>query len=368
MGFPQVVEIVGERRLDRGKILGMDRLDGDVRELLVAALGTPHPRRELLELGLGDHDLRRLVRNGELQLIRKHYLEGAVEAELARIACAQAAYPRSVVSHFSAARMAELRTWTDAKRIDRPPLDAIWLTRLPQAKRNQRRDDVVVRRAGLTAEDLAYHGRLLVTSEARTVVDLARELPLREAIVTIDHALRVGTTPAALEEVLERQQRWPGVRDARRAIAFGDPRAESALESIARAAFAAAGLPEPILQAQFWDGSGWMAERVDFWWPEFRTVGEADGLAKYEGDTAIERRRRFRRSHRRDQRLSDRDLEIVHFGWEDAVGDLAELAQRFRDAFGRGQRRTGEPPIWRAPDPHDSRLWPILPPPDEYAA
>lgn len=58
------------------------------------------------------------------------------------------------------------------------------------------------------------------------------------------------------------------------------PGRKSVLESIARVLFAEAGLPPPVLQAQFWNGRWWMTERVDFWWPEFRTVAEADGLAK----------------------------------------------------------------------------------------
>lgn len=277
-----------------------------------------------------------------------------MDEDLAKIACAQAMHRGSVISHFSAARLAELRTWTDIRRPSRPPADAVWLTRPPAAKRNQRRPDIVVRRAGLPLTDLSRHEGLLVTTAARTVVDLARELPLREAIVTVDHALRTGTSFAECEAVLERQQRWIGVRRARFTLAFGDPRSESALESIARALFAAAAIPPPVLQAQFWDGVCWMPERVDFWWPQFRTVGEADGLAKYEGRSAEERRRLMRASHRRDQRLSDRGIELVHFGWEDAVDRRSDLPARLRAAFHRGQSRSDAPPTWRAPDP---TLW-----------
>jgi hypothetical protein len=206
----------------------------------------------------------------------------------------------------------------------------------------------------LAATDLSRRQGLLVTSAARTVVDLARALPLREAIVTVDHALRTGTTIAEIEAVLDRQQRWTGIRRARSTVDFADPRSESALESIARAFFATAGLPAPVLQAQFWDGVCWMPERVDFWWPQFRTVGEADGLAKYENDSAEKRRRLLRRSHRRDQRLSDRGIELVHFGWEDAIDRRSDLPARLRAAFHRGRSRPGDPPIWRAPDP---TLW-----------
>ncbi|WP_406056346.1 hypothetical protein [Kribbella sp. NBC_00889] len=329
----------------------MERLGDGVRERLLATRLTARRRSMLLGLGLNDADLRRLLRNRHLQHHHGHYLAAAVDEEIARIVCAQAAYPGSVVSHFSAARLAGVRTWIDAGRLSGPSEGAVWLTRPPAAKRNQRRPDIVVRRAGLTPADLSRHRDLPVTSAARTVVDLARELPLREAIVSIDHALAIGTTPAELDAVVERQHRWPGIGRARASIGFGDPRSESALESIVRAAFAAAGLPAPVLQAQFFDGVAWMPERVDFWWPTYRTVAEADGLAKYEADSAAERRRLLRRSHRRDQRLSDRGIELVHFGWEDAVDPRSDLFARLRAAFHRGEARSGEPPTWRAPHP-----------------
>jgi hypothetical protein len=337
----------------------MDRLEEDTRERMLEVRRSPQRRQVLRRLGVDDADLRRLVRNHHLQHHHGHYVDARTDEALARIACACAAYPGSVVSHFSAARLAELRTWTDSKRSSAPPIDAVWLTRPPTAKRNHRREDIVVRRAGLTTADLSRHQRLPVTSVARTIVDLARELPLREAIITVDHALRTSTSIADLHAAVERQQRWAGIRRARATIEFGDPRSESALESIARAAFAAAGLPAPVLQAQFWDGVCWMPERVDFWWPQFRTIAEADGLAKYEGDSAQERRRLMRHSHRRSHRLSDLGVELVHFGFEDAIDLRSDLPARLRAAFHRGQSRPGEGPAWRAPDRHDLTLWRI---------
>jgi len=337
-----------------GDAEGVDRLDDVVRERLLEVRRGPRTRGALRELGLGEADIRRLLRNGHLQHHHGTYLDAAVEEELARIACAHAAYPGSVVSHFSAARLAGLQTWTDSRRPASPPQQAVWLTRPPVAKRNQRRQDIVVRRAGLTTADLSRLHGLPITSVARTVVDLARELSLREAIVTVDHALRFGTTTDELRTVLDRQHRWPGIARARTAIDFADPGAESALESIARVVFAAAGLPAPVLQVQFFDGYAWMLERVDFWWPDFRTVAEADGLAKYEADSAEERRRLMRRSHRRDQRLGDRGIELVHFGWEDAVDPRSDLVARLRAAFRRGQTRSGEPPTWRTTPTQDA--------------
>ncbi|HZO68412.1 MAG TPA: hypothetical protein VFB74_25740 [Kribbellaceae bacterium] len=343
----------------------MMRLPAEVRARLEQALVVPHAKRELLALGLARRDLRRLRENGALQCHHRRYIGSHLRPDLARMACAQSAYAGSALSHLTAASLAELRTWVDKKRDEAPPSDAIWLTRPAGLGRNEATDQIVLRLAGLTAADIRPHNRLSITREARTIVDLARELPLREAIVTIDHALAVAVLRTDVDAVLARQAGWPGISSARDAIAFADPRSESALESIARAAFAEHGLPAPVLQASFWRGSGWTSERVDFWWPQFRTFAEADGLAKYEAATPKQRRQQMRAVFVREQRLADLGLEMVRFGWEDAVDDAKGLCGRLRSAFDRGAARPGEAPRWRSDDPYDVMLWPRIPPPDE---
>lgn len=327
----------------------MERLGDEVRERLVRRMRGPLRHVDLLELGLQKYDVERLLRAGELLRAHGRYVSGTVDQQLARAACAQAAHPRSVISHLTAAELVGLRTWTDEDR--RTALNPSWLTCEPGRRRNLKRTDVVLRRAGLSAPDLQLHRGLWLTSDARTTVDIARELPLRQAMVTVDHALCGSVSLAELEAVLERQHRWPGVRKARAAVALGDSRSESALESYARVVFADGGLPGPVLQVEFWDGYRWVPFRVDFWWPAFRTIGEADGLEKFEASTPAERRRLLRRTFERDQRLSDLGVEIVHFGWEDAVFRPGDLIRRFHAAFNRGARRTDPAPTWRPATP-----------------
>lgn len=346
----------------------MQRLTIDVRNRAEVAVLRPRRRSDLLAIGLTDPDLRRLVRRGVIRHHYGHYVGAHLDPELARVMCAHAAHAGSVVSHFTAARLAELRTWVDSDRADAPSTASIWLTRPPGVGRRRSHDGLVLRLASIDRHDIRKHNRLQITREARTVVDLARELPLREAVVTVDHALAVAVARADLLAALDRQRGWPGVRQARTAVLFGDPRSESVLESIARVAFAEAGLPAPVLQASFWEDGRWMRERVDFWWPRFRTFGEADGLAKFEAASAGERRRLHRMAFLREQRLADRGIEMVRFGWEDALFEPKALAGRFQQAFARGLRRPGEVPRWRSEDPNDLTIWPRLPPPDDVGA
>ncbi|TDW23109.1 hypothetical protein [Kribbella kalugense] len=323
----------------------MERLEVGVREELVRRATRPMRQGELLGLGLQKYEIERLLRNGHLRYAHARYVNGRTDPRIAVIACAQAAHPKSVVSHFTAAEVAGLRVWTNQD--SRPSPDAVWLTCEPGPRRNLKRTDVVLRRAGLIEADLQLRDGIWLTTDARTTVDIARELPVREAVTTVDHVLSRGVCRADLEAVLARQRRWPGIRNARTAVALSDPRSESALESYARVVFVESGLQTPILQVQFWNGTRWLTERVDFWWPQFRTVGEADGLEKFEAATASERRRLLRRSFERDQRLADLGLELVHFGWEDAVRRPANLIHRFETAFARASHRTDPTPTWR---------------------
>ncbi len=145
-----------------------------------------------------------------------------------------------------------------------------------------------------------------VADVARTLVDLARR-NRRDAIMAVDAALREHlVTVEQIDRALRLARRWPGIRQARSVLALGDGRAESPLESITRLAIHDAGLPAPELQ--FWIGS----DRVDFFWPRFRFVLEADGRVKY---TAEERWA----EKTREQRLRRHRVRVERVTWADVT-------------------------------------------------
>ena len=90
-------------------------------------------------------------------------------------------------------------------------------------------------------------GGIPLTSPARTLVDVARTVTLREAIVVADSLFRqTRLRQDEVRQVLADMQRVAGIDRAVRIAAFADGRAESPLESLARLAFAGQGLhPEP---------------------------------------------------------------------------------------------------------------------------
>ncbi len=165
----------------------------------------------------------------------------------------------------------------------------------------------------------------------RTVVDLARVSSFMSAVVTADSALRTAanradfTSKEALFAACDACAGWTGIRQARRAVDFSDPRAESALESCARVIFHEHGLEPPELQ--FTVTGPDFRYTVDFYWVEHRVIAEADGRMKYsDPQHAI-------RQLDRDQRLRDLGYKVVHFTWRELFQNAASVIERIRGAF-----------------------------------
>ena len=176
-----------------------------------------------------------------------------------------------------------------------------------------------------------------VTTRTRTAVDLARWVSFRSGVVVIDSALRGGSTRALLEQVSRDCARWPGIRKAREVIAFADGRAASPLESVSRHVFRAMGLPTPELQVSLaWDEWGNARIIVDFYWPEFGVVGEADGLLKYDDDPAGNS---LRAEKLRQEELEGLGYIVVRWTWDDIWRRPEWVVARLRTAFQAGASR-----------------------------
>jgi hypothetical protein len=132
---------------------------------------------------------------------------------------------------------------------------------------------------GMDPEALSLDG-LVVTSLARTIVDMASSTPFVRAVAMADRALRLGATTTQLERALRGRETSRGVSRAEAVMQFASPLAESPGESFARVQFLALGYPTPELQVGFTDEEGF-AGQVDFYWPELDLIVEFDGRSKY---------------------------------------------------------------------------------------
>lgn len=130
---------------------------------------------------------------------------------------------------------------------------------------------------GLTASELrTFHG-VPVTTPVATAYELARSLPLPDAVVWLDALARArALRPAQLRAYCLRHAHEPGWRTASHAIELCDPRAESPPESLVRLHLALAGLPAPVPQYDVVH-HGRFVGRVDLAWPDLRFAVEYDG-------------------------------------------------------------------------------------------
>jgi hypothetical protein len=238
---------------------------------------------------------------------------------------------RAVASHAAAAVLADLPVW----RLPQRPC----LTVPPRHTGDVQ--DVHLHRAALPSSHVRPALSSRRTSAARTIVDLAREHGVEQAVVTADAALRRGfTTRADLEGCLARCVGWPGIRRACTAVTLVDGRAESPLESVSRLRLAGEGLPAPLVQADIFDASGTWLARTDMYWEQFGVAGEADGRLKYHDEALWDEKLR-------QERLEDAGLVIVRWGHAD-LADPTRLAARIRAAFARAARRPASERRFRA--------------------
>lgn len=306
-----------------------------------AAMDRIQLSKDLTEQGYSYAEIARKARRAELVRVRRGAYADPPESELRpramhlRLLAATLGQssPDAVVSHVSAAALHGLPIWTEH-------LGRVHLTR-DRAGQGKVRRYVQIHGARLAPSDIVDVEGFRVTSVARTVVDLACTLSMLQAVSVGDAALRAGLRREALTEVLAQAGRRHGVADARRCIAFLDPRAESPGESMSRVVLFQQGMPAPEPQFEVFDAGHFVA-RSDFGWEKFRTLGEFDGKVKY-GQLLLKPGQSpedalFEEKQREDA-LRDLGWQVVRWIWAD-LNRPAQMLDRLRRAFLRGQRAT----------------------------
>jgi hypothetical protein len=241
-------------------------------------------RRQAIDAGYDDRDLRRLVSSGSwVRLRRGVYVDRdrwddldlyrgrpllRVRAARLSLAC------EHVVSHDSAA-LAHGIGVPDPVRT------------LVHVTRKKVHGDAV--RAGVKHHLAPYHAAqvrpvegLPVLDLARTALDLAREHGLVAGVAACDQVLRRGVSRSQLRTARAGMWCWPGSRVMDEAIDLADPGSDSWLESEGRVFVTGLGLGRPQTQFGLTDGvrTAYCDLRID------RHVFEIDGLGKYDGDPA----------------------------------------------------------------------------------
>lgn len=237
---------------------------------------------------------------------------------------------RPILSHQSAARVWGLPI------IGRWPREVHLVAEGPKAPRSK--NGVAWHVGAVSDGEVVEIDGLLVTSRLRTMVDLARTTGFVSAVASLDAGIRqrfalpdgrlVGdVSKEQLVEAARALGTVRGCRRARTAAEFADGLSGSPGESASRANVFRAGMPAPVLQAQYARPDGG-DDIVDFSWDERHTVqrrvllGEYDGKVKYTRDQYLNGRTSDEvvwEEKVREDRLREGGRDMVRWLWEDAL-------------------------------------------------
>jgi hypothetical protein len=262
-------------------------------------------RRQLLESGYGASWVRRAIQRGELiPVVDGVYRAVPIEGEDALLRGAILALPRAAVSHFSAARV-----WGF------PYLSKGPVTVSVHHRTTHVFPEVEVRRTiDLEDHHLAVERGLLVTTPARTIVDLAANLNIRHLDRVLDGVLvsRLATYEEVATVALEVGRRGrPGTVKLRNVLSIrGDGHMATAtqLERLGHSVLRRYGVPEPIPQYPIpWDQD----RRFDGAYPPERFALEWDSRRYH---MALQQ---MAEDRARDRECAIHDWGMMRFTWHD---------------------------------------------------
>ncbi|MBC3192732.1 hypothetical protein H7X46_16830 [Pseudonocardia sp. C8] len=299
-------------------------------------------RADLRAAGFADDEIDRARAGGELVPIRRGaYLDAddpALRKARARHRAATRAAirqlgPGAVASHVSAAVLLGIDFWGLA-------LDRVHVTR-DRSHGGRRTRDLHVHPSALPPSDRTTVDGIVVTTPARTVVDIARTTGYERGLVVADRALAPRSrkrppllTPRELAEAVGAVGSRAGAGVVRRVAADADHRSGSVGETRSRIALARAGIPPPVLQ---WEvTAAGRRHLTDFAWPDRGVVAEFDGRVKYGRDMAPgqDPAEAVWEEKLREDRLRGIGLIVVRWIWRD-IEDFADTAARLRAALAR---------------------------------
>ncbi|MFF1254128.1 type IV toxin-antitoxin system AbiEi family antitoxin domain-containing protein [Pseudarthrobacter sp. NPDC058329] len=291
---------------------------------------------ELLEQGLNSRAIAALVREGTLLRVRRGcYARSAWWTALKaagrrrQIIHAHAHGTRTtstggfVYSHTSGASLRRLHLWD----VD----DLVHLTQSGRPSKISHGRGVVAHTRSLSSRDLAFVEGLPCTSLERTVVDCCLMFNLRQSVILVDHAARLGADLQLLRSQCAALAGRNGVVALRRALELADPRSESAGESLTRELLVRLKIELPVPQFEVHTPLG--RHRLDFAWPERKVALEFDGKSKYfeyrpTNEVLFEERRR-------EKALMEEGWTFLRIEWKDLFNE-AEFKYRVLRALAQG--------------------------------
>lgn len=268
---------------------------------------------ELLQCGLSRSAVSSRVAAGHLHLLyRGVYAVGHANVSTEGRFLAATRATDGVLSHFSAATLYGLVVWDHRH----PEVT----TTAKRAHRGIR----IHRSSTLEPLDITHHKGIPVTSPARTVVDLAGQLPYRPLRRTVREAQRQLVTIPQLLETLDRLGPRRGTANLTRILATGHAPTRSELEDTVLELILNAGFQPPVVNQPLRINGRTIVP--DFRWPQQRLVIEADGAAWHD--------HRLTREDDADKQalLEAHGERVVRVTWTQAIARRTQTIARIKAA------------------------------------
>jgi hypothetical protein len=231
-------------------------------------------------------------------------------------ACVATAVREPVFSHESAAVLLGIPL------VGAVPLVPHTIDCEPAPVTRRTRTGVIAHRLRHPVEPLRV-GEFLTTGPIDTAIALASSRPLAAGVAALDHVLALGVDRDTICEIVTLRRPFHGASRALRALDIATGLAESPLESISLVPIALAGLPRPEQQVEVIARG--RRYRLDFYWPDARVAGEADGRLKYQTPEDL-----WQEKVRQDA-LRSIDISVARWNWAQALAG-APLLERLYEA------------------------------------
>lgn len=300
-------------------------------------------RSDLLDLGVSDRQIRDAIRQQCITRIRPgtyapqgfHQLSPEERHRLLAFAVQDKLPSGVVISHHSASVIhTGVSFGLDA--------ETVHVTR--RGRGTERTEAHVVHHAGTIADDdiVEVDGHALVRP-SRAALETASIAGTEAGLLQTSFILRSGTPLEELQDRLDQMARWPGVANARLAVVWAVPEAESVGEVRSMYMFRMGRMPIPRLQVEHVAVDGSLIGRVDFDWEDFWHTGEFDGLMKYGrlnpyggtdlGQVLVDEKRR-------EDRIRESGRGMSRWTWSD-LHSPAATCRRLRADLERSRRLYG---------------------------
>lgn len=240
-------------------------------------------RREALDFGLDDRDLRAARKAGVITRVRHgayadssawNRLDDVDQYRVRGQAVLLSHHGNVALSHASGAAEHGLRLWD----VD---TSLVHVTRLDGGP-GGRQGDVVYHVDKCSPDDVLSKNELLMLGPQRCALGAAALGSIESGLVLLDSVLdlNLGSEESLWASYAE-MARWPGARRLQVVLRLAQPGAQSVGESRSRYLCWSQHLPKPELQFKVYDDAGNLIGITDFAWPELELLGEFDGKIKF---------------------------------------------------------------------------------------